>query len=643
MSSSAYVAFNDSFLEEFPTWTKLLGFAEWETNRGRAYEIDRTETGTATIKLYDTLGSYDVGVGTGSGPAALQPLKQIKIDAVNPFTGVTTTQFRGYIEDWTFDIDPTERLQTVTISCVDHFDVIGGTEVDPGSDGTADYAAARVDDRLRAVLEDIATMAGLTDWPASWKNLFTGNVIVQGVKYQPGTDLLTVMRDAADAEFPGVSNIFMSKEGVVCFRGRLARLRYQNYLARDPANPTQPAQPGEGDRFASKSYPGMSWNLGDAGAVRADHQAWTDLFTARPKLLVNGWLPNHSYFNDLTAMYPGWTSGNQVIQFLLPTGFSDIFAAQFAIGSTSQASEPNWASAPNVGDGVADTGTFQGWFNCGPLSGLPFFSINPWATNTVYAEGAAAVTPSTPDGRVKVMFPGYGGIDTTGGSEPPWVNDGINPDDGGYWLDMGMVSFTPAQTGHWASISEVGWMVDKVRIINVCLATPEGILPKQISAARTGAPFGQLYKDDVSISIYGPRSQKFEGLIVRNGIENLTTASPPIPYKDKLDECLKFADYYVDNYSHPHVRISHCLLRSQDPNDAASYLGHWNFLHGVEIGDVVFVTTHTPGNGGFQATPFFVEGIHNTVTPATSGYDHWEMTLDLSAQAWYVDDPFSIE
>jgi hypothetical protein len=79
-----------------------------------------------------------------------------------------------------------------------------------------------VQDRIKAILAD----AGV---PAGWTDIFTGNVRVLETTYSPGYSVLAALQDAADAEWPGVANLFVKKTGEVAFRGRLARFNPGDY------------------------------------------------------------------------------------------------------------------------------------------------------------------------------------------------------------------------------------------------------------------------------------------------------------------------------------------------------------------------------------------------------------------------------
>jgi hypothetical protein len=95
------------------------------------------------------------------------------------------------------------------------------------------------DDRINQLLDQ----AG---WPGALRSIFSGNVKLKETNYSPGTDVLSAIQDAADAEFPGLGNVFVTKLGKIAFRGRESRL--------NPGNPT---------------YGINSWNCGDGAAVDA--------------------------------------------------------------------------------------------------------------------------------------------------------------------------------------------------------------------------------------------------------------------------------------------------------------------------------------------------------------------------------------
>ena len=198
----------------------------WRIDRGRNYELDRTATGTASIGIVDTSGLLDPTNTGGPFYGTIDPMRPAAIALQHPVTGVWHTLFRGYAANYVFDIDISENVINGEIQCVDGMDLLAAIEVVPDQVGdtlTADvepgnvlYAAARVDDRIRAALTD----AGI---PSSMTTIFTGNVNLQDTVYAPRSQILAVVQDAADGEFPGVANFFVSKDGIYTFHGRLAR------------------------------------------------------------------------------------------------------------------------------------------------------------------------------------------------------------------------------------------------------------------------------------------------------------------------------------------------------------------------------------------------------------------------------------
>lgn len=230
------VAFNDPWNAINPTWTRLDDPAgvwtvtSWSIDRGRTYELDKTGTGTATVNIIDIQGLFDPTNSTSPFYGLTDPLKQAMIALDNPTTGTPTTMFRGFIEDWDYTLDVSAKFMTLQLRLVDALDLFAATEVVPGQHGdtsssaTGDvvYLSQPVDDRIRAGLAD----AG---WPEGYSTIFTGNVNVQDVVYAPRSSILSVIQDAADAEFPAVANFYIAKTGEPTFHGRLARFNPSAY------------------------------------------------------------------------------------------------------------------------------------------------------------------------------------------------------------------------------------------------------------------------------------------------------------------------------------------------------------------------------------------------------------------------------
>jgi hypothetical protein len=259
------VAFGEDALTATPTYTRLdtptmigdgLRITRWSSKRGRSYFTDRTQTGTATAEFLDSAGVVDPTNSTGPF-YPMDPNCPFALGLYNPVAADWTTVFRGMVQQVPQQLDVSARFARGQIAAADVMALLALAEIPPGVDfdssnagtntanaiGDTTYAAQTVQDRIKAVLADIGIPSGMT-------NIFSGNVNVQACVYPPGTNALEVLWDAADAEFPGLANLYAAKDGTIDFKGRLARF-----------NPTDP------------SYGINTWHVGDLPAVAA-HSSW---------------------------------------------------------------------------------------------------------------------------------------------------------------------------------------------------------------------------------------------------------------------------------------------------------------------------------------------------------------------------------
>lgn len=295
------VAFNADPLDSNPTWTRLdeqvtngLSLQSISIHRGRPTERDKTNIGTMSASLVDTAGILDPTNPSSPYANLLEPIKPIGYGLRNPVTDEWGTLYRGFTADWNHDLtglDRSGRFDHVEIECEDALAIISDAEIIPdtagntvSSESTGDvfYEGVTITkDRILAALADTATTFGNPyngTWPADQLEIFTGNVKVKGVIYSSRTSLLQVIDDAADAEFPGVSNRFVSKDGKITFHGRLARF--------NPSNP---------------QYHISTWNVGDSAAFAEDNTVAviTDLqFTRGKTNLINAALAAPTNIKD---------------------------------------------------------------------------------------------------------------------------------------------------------------------------------------------------------------------------------------------------------------------------------------------------------------------------------------------------------
>lgn len=233
-----------------PTWTRydtLVNCSKIEIDSGRQSEFDITDTGEAVVYFNDTDGTLNDTDLIGLG---------IQLQVRNAVSGSWVAQFRGVIDDIDYDVVPLSdgQLSNVQVKCVDMFDYLAGVEMIPGvfgdtvpagAEGIVFYEDGSVQTRIVALLTDAAV-------PSGQQVVFTGNVDVQETKYDPGDSVLVAIRDACDAEFPGIANCYIDKDGKFQFHGRFARF-----------DPDTVSASASGWTFTR-------WNAGDGAAFAAD-------------------------------------------------------------------------------------------------------------------------------------------------------------------------------------------------------------------------------------------------------------------------------------------------------------------------------------------------------------------------------------
>lgn len=252
------MAFDDTALEPDPTFTWIDQeypnlVASWETERGRSFELDRTDASRATITIKDKAGILDPTNSSGPFFFKIEPLIQATCAMWNPITSSFSTRYRGWVQSYRYEADPTQRLMQLVIELGDLFEILAAIEMlpgefgddpVPGSEGQVFFDTANMDARIVQAL----TNAGIPD---AFYVVFSGNVDLIPTVYSPGESPMTVIQEAADAEFPGLSNVYTDRFGRLAVHGRLAKF--------DPAT----IAAGAGD----EAWDWHHWHAGDGQAV----------------------------------------------------------------------------------------------------------------------------------------------------------------------------------------------------------------------------------------------------------------------------------------------------------------------------------------------------------------------------------------
>ncbi len=225
------VALSDGPLVAEPTWTRYdegvtgLRCYGFDCFAGRQSELDTTDTGTATVYFHDLAQVLDDDDLIGL---------QVMLQLYNPVADEWQIRWRGHIDDIGASLVdvPNVPLATTSMTCVGIFDYLGGCKMLPGVFGSYLAVAGATPAGMESVVfyEDgdvqtriihLFTDAGLD--PDMFV-AFTGNVDVNETLYDAAGDvILQALRDAADAEFPGVANVYEDRFGRAVFHGRKAR------------------------------------------------------------------------------------------------------------------------------------------------------------------------------------------------------------------------------------------------------------------------------------------------------------------------------------------------------------------------------------------------------------------------------------
>ena len=227
ISGRVQLAFTDDALVWEPTWVSLdvadSLVALFTIDRGRVYELDQTDGGRATVDILDREGILDPTNPDGTFYGQIEPLVQCRLRSWNPVTEELQPRFRGWVSDWTYDFDPSQQVNRLTLELTDLFEILGAVDMIPGSDfdtpgghygllpppesaGQIFYDEQNWDDRIRAILTD-------AQFPDEFAVVFSGNVECPQDRLHRRGDAARRHPRTLDAEFPGFSNGYVDVQG----------------------------------------------------------------------------------------------------------------------------------------------------------------------------------------------------------------------------------------------------------------------------------------------------------------------------------------------------------------------------------------------------------------------------------------------
>lgn len=335
------IAPNDPTLEPSPTWEDITALrdnlvAGYDLQRGREFELDFTDAGSYSVTINDQDGILDPTNSSGPLYTLIEPDMQIMVELWNPVASEWQTRFRGWIEDYDYDLSNLQNYNRLRLSCYDIFALLTAVEMQPdGSfgdappgpptarEGTIFFDNATFKDRIDQVLTNALGASVVADFAV----VFTGNVNLYESVHAAGENPMDVIQRAVDGEFPGVSNVYPDRFGRLCAHGRLAKF-----------DPEGTAATTTSDRWTFKHL-----KIGDGAAIAATPNTYAHL---RPPFswnrgrskIINSALASPigirdadiagQYVSDLTSIglrgYKSWSKENLLTESGILTGNNDL-------------------------------------------------------------------------------------------------------------------------------------------------------------------------------------------------------------------------------------------------------------------------------------------------------------------------------
>jgi len=172
--------------------------------RGRNIMRDTYEAGQATIRVYDSDGSWNPQNVNSIYYPFLTPLRKLRVAAT--VGGVSYFLFSGYTTDYKYTYDQSENIGYVDIICTDAFRLMQQATVTTVAGATAGQATGT---RIGKILDQVS-------WPTNMRSIDTGDTSCQ---VDPGTSR-TSLDALKNAEFSEQGAFFINSSGTAVFLSR---------------------------------------------------------------------------------------------------------------------------------------------------------------------------------------------------------------------------------------------------------------------------------------------------------------------------------------------------------------------------------------------------------------------------------------
>lgn len=213
MSAPTYIcriAFASNPFDNVPTWADVSDtLMSFHIRRGRQWELNRMEAGTAAIRLKNIAGDYWPTSTTGAYTPNVLPWKRINIRAT--YSGTTYDLYTGYIESWQpdFILRPI-KAPVMDLQCADGIKNLSQYLLN-NAGYIQELSGTRIDNTLTTL-----------GWPSTARNLNAGQSPIQATGVLENVNAMTHLFTVEDTEL-GI--LYNSPSGDMVFQDRHARLK----------------------------------------------------------------------------------------------------------------------------------------------------------------------------------------------------------------------------------------------------------------------------------------------------------------------------------------------------------------------------------------------------------------------------------
>lgn len=205
------IAFSTSPFVAFPNYVDLSDqLMNFSIRRGRQWELNRMEAGTATVQLKNISGDFWPNNTTGAYYDNIKPWKKCNIGYV--YNSTWYDLYTGYIESWNPDfVMKPIKAPVMNLNCADAIKGISQLLLNDAAGYGSELSGARVNN----VLDDMG-------WNTTERSIDTGQSTLQATGSTENVNAMSHLYTVQDTDL-GI--LFETPSGSIKFQDRHARLK----------------------------------------------------------------------------------------------------------------------------------------------------------------------------------------------------------------------------------------------------------------------------------------------------------------------------------------------------------------------------------------------------------------------------------